>query len=112
MTRLPLLAALIALTAPALAATTFTAKLQTPLAEPERFVADSAVWLCEGDTCVADLKRKNVRVKFCKNVAEEVGPIVEFSNKNGALADADLASCNVEAKKVEIPVAEFVENTN
>ena len=39
---------------PALAATSFSATLETPVPEKTRVTAYDAVWICEADTCDAD----------------------------------------------------------
>lgn len=79
---------------PALAGTLFTASLTEPVTERTTFVANSAVWVCEGDTCTAELDRRNPTVRSCKKVAEEIGTLASFSSERGTLEAEDLAKCN------------------
>lgn len=83
---------------PALAGTNFTAKLAEPVAENTDFVANKAVWQCEGDTCAAELRRKSPTVRSCKEVAGEIGKLVSFSSERGELDADDLEACNKAAK--------------
>lgn len=80
--------------APALAGTLFTASLTEPVTERTTFVANSAVWVCEGDTCTAELDRRSPTVRSCKKVAEEIGTLASFSSERGELDAEDLAKCN------------------
>ncbi|MCI4645479.1 MAG: hypothetical protein MRY64_11915 [Hyphomonadaceae bacterium] len=79
---------------PALAGTLFTANLSEPVAERTTFVANSAVWTCVDNTCVAELDRRSPTVRSCKKVAEEIGSLASFSSERGELDEADLARCN------------------
>ena len=94
-----LVAALAALAAPAFAASTFVAQLETPVAEQERFVANKALWSCEGDTCTAELTRKSPTVRSCRKFVKEIGPITTFGTDDKALSDEDVAACNESAKR-------------
>ena len=85
-------------TATAFASTTFTATLETPLSKAEKVVAAKVLWSCDGATCTADLSRNSVNISTCKKVVKKIGKVVEFSNTNGALSEADLATCNSVAK--------------
>lgn len=100
-----------AIAAPAFAGTTYTATLETPVAERERFVANKAIWICEGDTCVAELRTSQVKTKYCKQVSEEIGALTSFKTDKAELSSDNLASCNAVAKPREMPAAEFVEGT-
>ncbi|MEL6752839.1 MAG: hypothetical protein AAFO57_02335 [Pseudomonadota bacterium] len=91
-------AAALAFAAPALAGTAFTADLAEPVAERTTFVANSAVWICEGETCVAELDRRNPTVRSCKKVAEEIGKLASFESERGALDEGELERCNAAAK--------------
>lgn len=91
-------AAALAFAGTAFAGTAFTAKLETPMTKTEKVVAAKALWSCEEDTCVAELKRKTVRVSTCKKVVKEVGKLAAFSNAEEALSAEDLARCNAVAK--------------
>ena len=84
---------------PAFAGTSFTAQLTEPTAEPTEFIANKAIWSCEGSTCAAELRRKTPTVRSCKKVAKEIGSLAGFSSEEGELDTADLAACNEVAKK-------------
>jgi hypothetical protein len=88
-------AALVALSATtALAAESVTAKLQQPLAQPTKFIAGGAVFVCEADACVAAVPTSQTfATGTCKAVAAKVGAVVSFSGSK-ALDDARLAQCN------------------
>lgn len=79
---------------PALAATPFSATLETPVAEKTRVTAYDAVWICEQDKCDATLDRKSATVRVCKKVASEIGPVKAFGTSESVLSDEDLAECN------------------
>ncbi|MEM1106629.1 MAG: hypothetical protein AAGH87_09590 [Pseudomonadota bacterium] len=91
-------AAALAFAAPALAGTPFTADLAEPVSERVTFVANSAVWTCEGETCVAELDRRTPSVRSCKRVAKEIGQLASFASERGALDEDELARCNESAK--------------
>jgi len=86
-------------TASAFASTTFTATLETPLSKAEKVVAAKVLWSCAGETCTADLSRKSANISTCKKVVKKIGKVVEFASSNGALSEADLATCNSVAKQ-------------
>ena len=88
----------LALAAPALASTAFTASLETPTSERMEFIANKAVWVCEGETCVAELNRRKPTVRSCRAVAKEVGRLASFISERGELEAADLEKCNESAK--------------
>lgn len=90
--------AALGLAAPALAGTTFTANLEEPVAERTEIIANKAIWVCEGDTCTAELNRRTPSVRSCKQVAEEIGRLVAFISENGELDTADIDECNTRAK--------------
>ncbi len=99
MIRTALIAATAAIfAAPALAGTAFTANLAEPVEERVTFVANSAVWTCEGETCVAELSRRTPSVRSCKQVAKEIGKLANFQSERGALDEGDLERCNEAAK--------------
>lgn len=95
---LPLTVTACAFVLPALAGTSFTAKLATPMEKADEIVAAKAIWFCENDTCVGELNRRTVTVRTCKKVASEVGELAAFSNDEESLSEDDLASCNKAAK--------------
>ena len=83
----------------AFAGTAFTAELLAPVAGKEKVVANKAVWSCEDASCSAELARKNATVRECKKFVKEVGAVASFGSVNGALDEADLATCNAAAKR-------------
>ena len=95
MIRSLILTSVVALSAaPAIAGTSFTAKLATPAEKGAEFIAEKAIWSCSADTCTAELSRRSVTVRTCKKVAEEIGVLADFSNGEESLDEADLAECN------------------
>jgi hypothetical protein len=78
----------------------FTAKLQAPAAE-SRIVARSAVWTCEGDTCVA---RPNhaASVSSCRAFVREAGPVVAYGPADGQLSAEQLVACNASARVARV----------
>ncbi len=99
MTRfLAMTTAAVAVALPALAGTSFTAKLTTPLDTSDRVIAAKALWDCNQDTCVAELDRRSVTVRTCKKIASEVGELAAFSTAKESLSEEDLAKCNEAAK--------------
>ncbi len=84
---------------PAIAGTSFTAKLAEPVVETTEFVANKALWNCEGETCAAELSRKSPTVRSCKKVAKEIGKLAAFASEKGELDETELAACNEAAKK-------------
>lgn len=92
-------AAFAAIALPAAASTAFTAKLATPAEAQDSVVAASAVWTCDGETCVAELNRRTATVRTCKKVASEVGELVAFgSADDSSLTEEEIAECNSAAK--------------
>lgn len=85
-------AALGLLAGAAYAKTDVTAKLAAPQAEKTRVIAAGAVWMCEGDSCTAQLQRAPT-ARVCMELAREVGQITAF----GALSAEDIARCNTRA---------------
>ena len=79
---------------PALAATSFSATLETPVTEKARLTAYDAVWICEADTCQAELKRKSATVRVCKKVVSEIGPVKTFGTSEDLLSEEEIAQCN------------------
>jgi hypothetical protein len=78
----------------ALADGKITATLKTPVAEKTKYVAAGAVFVCEGDTCIAaSAPSRTDSAKGCRAFVKEVGPVVAF----GTLEGEDLAKCGVSA---------------
>lgn len=82
----------------ALADDPITVKLQTPVAEKVKFIAGGAVFLCEGDTCLAAApSSQTYGASTCKDVAKKVGGIVSFGGARKQLEGAKLEQCNTAA---------------
>jgi hypothetical protein len=75
----------------------FRAELESPVAERTRVVASSVVWLCEGNTCLAQKDTRTVSVRQCRALAEEVGRIVSFGGAERQLTAEQVAECNQRA---------------
>ena len=89
-------AALVTLSAaPALAGgDPVTAKLQTPVAEKTKFIAGGAMFVCEGDACVAQATTSaTLGTATCKTIAGKVGPVAAFGGSK-SFDDARLGDCN------------------
>jgi hypothetical protein len=88
-------AALVTLSAaPALAGDSVTAKLQTPVAQKTKFIAGGAMFVCEGDACVASAPQSTTFASgTCKTIAAKVGPLTSFGGFK-SLDEAKLADCN------------------
>ena len=79
----------------------FTAKLAAPVAEQTRIIADSAVWTCSGDTCLARSSHA-VSVRSCRQFVREAGaPVTSFGSPNEELSADELARCNGEAPSTQ-----------
>ncbi|HEY2752281.1 CC_3452 family protein [Phenylobacterium sp.] len=80
--------------APAFAAQPVVAKLQTAVAQPTKFIAGGAMFVCEGDACVASAATSETfSSATCKAVAAKVGPIASFTATK-AMDDTRLGACN------------------
>ena len=74
-----------------------TAKLQTPVAEKTKFIAGGAMFVCEGDSCVAAAPQSTTFASgTCKIIASKVGPLASFGSYK-PMDDAKLADCNAVA---------------
>jgi hypothetical protein len=101
MTRLTLAAACAALltlsAAPAFAEDAVVAKLAQPVAQPVKFIAGGAMFLCNADTCVAPVPTSQTFSSgVCKTIADKVGVVASFSARR-PMDEAHLASCNAVA---------------
>lgn len=84
----------LALAGPALAGTAFVASLEQPKEERVEFIANKAIWVCEGEVCSAELDRRKPTVRSCKEVAEEIGRLAAFASERGELSEDQLQRCN------------------
>ena len=75
---------------------TFTAKLATPVAERTQVIANSTVWICNTDTCLARPTHAST-VRACRILARETGArIVAYGPESRQLNADELARCNGE----------------
>ncbi len=82
----------------ALAADTITAKLQAPIAAKTKLIAGGAVFLCEGDTCVASApSSRTYATSTCKDLAKELGAVAAFGGARKQLDETKLGACNAAA---------------
>ena len=85
-------------TAPAFARDpVFTIKLEAPVSEQTRVIAQNAIWTCEGDTCLARADHA-VSVRACRQFVREAGDvrIVSYGTDGRELSAAEIARCNGE----------------
>jgi len=74
----------------------FTVKLESPVAEHTRVIANNAVWSCTGDTCVARASHANVRA--CRQFVRESGArVVAYGAEGDELTADEIARCNGDA---------------
>jgi hypothetical protein len=72
-----------------------TATLQQPIAAKTQFIANGAIWDCEGSTCVAaNTPDQTFGASQCRDVAKKVGLVVEFKNEDRTLQPTSLDRCN------------------
>jgi hypothetical protein len=75
----------------------FTVKLEAPVAEQTRVIAQNTVWNCSGDTCLARPTHA-ASVRACRQFVRESGARVSGYGPAGNELDADeIARCNSEA---------------
>ncbi len=75
----------------------FTVKLEAPLAEQTRVIAQNAIWTCEGDTCLARPNHAS-NVRSCRQFVREAGARVSAYGPEGDQLTADeIARCNGDA---------------
>jgi hypothetical protein len=71
------------------------ATLQQPVAKRIQFVANQAIWDCEGSSCVAaNARDMYFGASECHEVARRAGTVSEFKNDIKALQQPDLERCN------------------
>ena len=89
------LATSLSLATHALADGQVTATLQQPIAAKKQFIANGAIWDCEGSTCVAgNTPDQTFGASQCRDVAKHVGAVVEFKNDYKTLQPTSLDRCN------------------
>jgi hypothetical protein len=71
------------------------ATLQQPVAAKTTFIANGAIWDCEGSTCVAsNTPDQTFGFSQCHDVAKHAGVVAEFKNDYKTLQAASLDRCN------------------
>ena len=82
----------------ALAGDPVTAKLASPVAEKTKFIAGGAIFLCEGDTCIAQAPTSQTfAAATCKAIAKNAGAVQSFANARKSFEADKLDACNVAA---------------
>ncbi|HVK42952.1 MAG: hypothetical protein K0Q62_687 [Phenylobacterium sp.] len=91
----------------ALADDPITAKLQAPVAAKTKLIAGGAVFLCEGDTCLASApSSRTYATSTCKELAKNVGAVASFGGARKQLEADKLEQCNV----VALPAQQIANN--
>jgi hypothetical protein len=74
----------------------FTIKLEAPVSEQTRVIANNAVWNCVGDTCVARPSHA-ATVRACRQFVREAGVrVTSYGPEGDELTAEELARCNGE----------------
>ena len=92
------LAAMTAITAPAAAAATYTAKLAVPTTQ--RIIAQDISWACGADACQGATQESRPIV-LCESLAKRAGKVDSFLVDGRAFATSELDKCNAAAKTSE-----------
>jgi len=71
----------------------FTARLASPVTERIEFIAQNALWTCEGEECRAVVNH-GVSVRACRQLAREAGAIAAYGDSEVQLTEEELARCN------------------
>jgi hypothetical protein len=79
----------------------FTVKLEAPVTEETRVIANNAVWTCEGDTCLARPSHA-ATVRSCRQFVRESGArVVSYGSEADQLTADELARCNGETPALQ-----------
>jgi hypothetical protein len=79
----------------------FTIKLEAPVAEETRVIANNAVWSCDGDTCLARPAHE-ATVRACRQFVRESGArVISYGSEADQLSADELARCNGESATVQ-----------
>lgn len=82
----------------ALADDAITAKLQAPVAVKTKFIAGGAIFVCEGDTCIAQASTSQTyAANTCKTIAKNAGAVASFAGSRKSFDATKLDACNVAA---------------
>lgn len=79
----------------------FTIKLEAPMAEATRVIAQNTLWNCAGDTCVA---RPNhaATVRSCRQFVNQSGArVVAYGSETDQLSADELSRCNSESATLQ-----------
>lgn len=73
----------------------FTVKLEAPVSEATRVIAQNAIWNCEGDTCLARPSHA-VSVRACRQFVREAGGVrvASYGAEGNELSADEIARCN------------------
>jgi len=75
-----------------------TATLDTPQAAHAKIIAGSALWDCDGATCVANGQPEDTAgLGACRDLARKVGRISAYAGDRKPLDDGALTKCNKSA---------------
>jgi hypothetical protein len=74
-----------------------TVKLEKPVAKETKLIANGGVFTCVGDTCNGYM-RVTADVQGCRQMAKEVGRVVNFGEGQKPLTEGELTRCNAVAK--------------
>lgn len=74
----------------------FTAQLTQPVAERVEFIAEGAVWRCEGDACRATVAN-TASVAGCRDVVRRVGAVASYGPETAPFNADRLTRCNAVA---------------
>ena len=74
----------------------FTVKLEAPVAEQTRVIAQNTVWTCDGDTCLARADH-GANVRSCRQFVRESGVrVTAYGTAGDELTADEIARCNGE----------------
>jgi len=103
------LAALAAVTSVSFAATAadaadqISAKLQAAVPAKTKVIAGGVVFVCEGDSCVAQGRSsRTIATSSCKQLVKVVGAVSTFGDAKKQLDADKLAACNAVASSTQV----------
>lgn len=84
---------------PAQASDPVVAKLERALQSPLKVIAGGSLFRCELDRCEATAPTNQTSsLRSCKQLAERVGPIIEFGGSRTKMGPEKLKACNAAAE--------------
>ncbi len=80
----------------------FTVKLEAPVAQQTRVIAQNALWTCDGDTCRARADHA-VSVRACRQFVRQAGDvrIASYGSEDRELSADEVARCNGDASATQ-----------